>query len=72
MKQVRPTSSDIRQVAIRARYAEPMRLRAFVERIEHSTGGRPSLKDEFRRCFPERSAQPVPGGEGPISSGLTV
>ena len=39
MKQVRPTSSDIRHVALRARYAELMLLRAFVKRIEDSTGG---------------------------------
>ena len=39
MKQVRPTSSDIRHVALRARYAELMRLRAFVKRIEESSGG---------------------------------
>ena len=37
MKQVRPTSSDIRHVALRARYAELMLLRAFVKRIENST-----------------------------------
>jgi hypothetical protein len=39
MKQIRPTSSDIRHVALRARYAELLRLRAFVKRIEDSTGG---------------------------------
>ncbi len=38
MTQVRPTSSGIRHVALRARYAELMRLRAFVKRIEDSTG----------------------------------
>ena len=39
MQQVRPTSSDIRHVALRARYAELVRLRAFVKRIEDSSGG---------------------------------
>jgi hypothetical protein len=46
----------------RARYAELMRLRAFVERIEDSSGGDDlgiKLENELRRCFSERHAQLV-------------
>jgi hypothetical protein len=39
MNQVRATSSDIRHLALRARYAELMRLRAFVKRIEDASDG---------------------------------
>jgi hypothetical protein len=62
MKQVRATSSDIRRVVLRARYAELMRLRAFVKRIEDSSGGHDldiKLENELRRCFWERHAQLV-------------
>ena len=62
MKQVRATSSDIRRVVLRARYAELMRLRALVKRIEDSSVGHDldiKLENELRRCFWERHAQLV-------------
>jgi hypothetical protein len=56
MKQVRPTSSDIRHVALRARYAELMRLRAFVKRIEDSSGD-----DDVDIKFEKTSSPMLPG-----------
>jgi hypothetical protein len=56
MKQVRPTSSDIRHVALRARYTELMRLRAFVKRIEDSSGD-----DDVDIKFEKTSSPMLPG-----------
>jgi hypothetical protein len=56
MKQGRPTSSNIRHVAIRVRYAELMRLRAFVKRIEDSIAG-----DDVDIKFEKRVSQMLPG-----------
>jgi hypothetical protein len=44
MRLIRPTWSDIRHVALRARYAELLRLREFVKRIEDSTAGGVDIK----------------------------
>jgi hypothetical protein len=48
MKLIRPTWSDIRHVALRARYAELLRLRKFVRRIEDSNSGSVDIKLDER------------------------
>ena len=59
MKLIRPTLSDIRHVALRARHAELLRLRKFVRRIEDSTSGGVDIKHD------ERVSPMLPGAPEP-------
>ena len=60
MKLIRPTWGDIRHVALRARYAELLRLREFVKRIEDSTAGGADIKLDERVSPMPPGARRVP------------
>jgi hypothetical protein len=60
MNLIRPTWSDIRHVALRVRYAELLRLREFVKRIEDSTSGAVDTKLSKRFSPMRPEAQRVP------------
>jgi hypothetical protein len=66
MQLVRPTRSDIRHVTLRARYAELLRLREFVKRMEDSTTGGVNIKLDERVWSMRR------GVPGVSTAGLAV